>query len=130
MGVDLERTYIRKRKVLIEEVLPYIGVLDKIEIDEHPVKLKSARYQVFQKSTVCTGCGLVGSHFWMEKHRHSGKGQNSDAFHLNLYGVNSDGEEVMMTKDHIVPLGRGGENYVRNMQTMCFDCNQKKADKI
>ena len=49
-------------------------------------------------------------------------------FHLNLYGINN-GEEVMMTKDHIVPKSKGGSNGLKNMQTMCTVCNEIKGNR-
>lgn len=32
--------------------------------------------------------------------------------------------------DHIVPRARGGQNVLWNLQTLCFDCNRGKRDKI
>ena len=34
-----------------------------------------------------------------------------------------------MTKDHVIPKAKGGVDRLRNYQTLCFDCNKKKADK-
>lgn len=34
------------------------------------------------------------------------------------------------TIDHVIPLCRGGENTVDNMQTLCKKCNEEKAGKI
>lgn len=66
--------------------------------------------------------------------RHGAKrAENPDyhpPYHFNLYGINNSGYEVMMTKDHIIPKARGGEDRMDNYQPMCQHCNVKKADRI
>lgn len=101
---------------------------DKIQIaDNIAVKMNSQRYQVFfERGTDCASCGLKGSYFWLEQN----KNQNGVAYHFNLYGIDDDGNEVMLTKDHIIPKSKGGKNHIDNYKTMCEKCNMKKADKI
>ncbi|ASV44553.1 hypothetical protein PBI_SCTP2_538 [Salicola phage SCTP-2] len=37
---------------------------------------------------------------------------------------------TIMTKDHIIPKAEGGNNSMVNLQCLCYDCNQDKADKL
>ncbi|AUT02978.1 HNH endonuclease [Nostoc sp. CENA543] len=40
------------------------------------------------------------------------------------------GLETDLNIDHIIPLARGGQNDISNLQTLCCTCNQRKTDKI
>ncbi len=49
-------------------------------------------------------------------------------YHVNFYSV-VGGVQRMMTHDHIHPRSKGGKHTAKNAQTMCYTCNQLKADK-
>lgn len=94
-----------------------------VEFDGYPVKTFSQRYSVFLNNHKCVVCGLEATHYRLERQI------GAKNYHFNLYGM-KDGEEVLFTKDHIIPRSKGGQNNCYNYQTMCEFCNQEKADAL
>ena len=89
-------------------------------------KFRGWRLSTFvRKGHVCVRCGREGSHFYVERHPNETQGGK----HLNLYAVDPDGTEVLMTVDHIVPKSLGGSNDLSNLQPMCMPCNQEKGNR-
>ncbi len=97
----------------------------KVELDGDIIKGNSQRYQTFfTKGMKCVCCGIEGKYFAKEKH------EKDISYHLNLYGIDNNGQEVLITKDHIIPKSKGGKDELENYQTMCVICNQLKGNKI
>lgn len=126
--LNYDKTYIRSKCIPIGKILPHIANRcdAKLEVFGKSVNVKSLRLQTFQKSNVCVGCGAVGTHFTVDTHRYS----KTVNYHLNMYGFDREGNEVLFTKDHIIPKSRGGKERISNMQTMCVKCNQKKGNNL
>ena len=111
--------------LLKDNPVPYTGEKKEyIELDGVKVKTTSARHTVFLNSMICAICGMKGSFFAIEKI----VADPGTVYHFNLYGI-KDGEEVLFTKDHIVPRSKGGPNHISNYQTLCAVCNHEKDDK-
>lgn len=128
----------RKETYQPEEVLPFLPrakdypknfKLKKVvrDYDGDPIKMGSERYYTFEKSLCCSFCQIKGSFFAKERHvGKDGKPLQNGTYHLNLYAIDDNGNEVLMTKDHIIPKARGGKDRLSNYQTACAVCNEKK----
>jgi len=94
--------------------------------DGNKVKLFSLRLRTFANhGTCCANCGLCGHFFALERHVGS-----QGRYHFNLYGHDEEGNEILFTKDHILPKAKGGPDSLKNMQTMCIICNHLKGDTV
>ena len=111
---------------VLSEVKPY-NHLDRnrrVEFDGDLVKMESQRYRLFKRDgCTCVNCGTEGTYFAKERH------MPNENFHFNLYGLDENDHEVMITKDHITPKSKGGKNTLSNYQVMCYPCNHEKSDK-
>lgn len=99
----------------------------------YKVRTQSLRYRTFVHNLECVECGLKGCFLALEKCLNDEGGneghKEGHGYHLNLYALNELGQEVLMTKDHIRPKSKGGEDKLENLQTMCVKCNGRKGDK-
>lgn len=108
-------------KLSIEPILELI-LSDKpyAYVEGIRVKTGGVRLETFAtKGVDCISCSLKGEFFRIE--------YNTSGAHLNLYAINPYGDEVLMTRDHIIPRSQGGLNNVDNMNTMCTHCNGRRG---
>ncbi|AND74991.1 hypothetical protein pf16_68 [Pseudomonas phage pf16] len=119
-----QSNYNRASIVPLEEVLPSIPFRERRLIGGQMVRAESLRMRTFkEKGQVCAACGLKATHFAIERQVHLKEGP----YHINMYGVDADGDEVLFTHDHIQPRSKGGADHIDNTQTMCGPCNWTKG---
>lgn len=108
------------------QILPYVRIGNnnkvRMDLDGDSVKIKSYRLATFARSTTCVCCGIEGIYFVKKKNA------GDKNFHLELYAIDDNWNEVLMTKDHIKPRSKGGVDKLCNLQTMCVTCNVKKGN--
>jgi len=121
---------IKKEIYSVDQVLSEVKSYDAkegkrfVEFDGDMMKMESQRYRLFKRDgTICVTCKLEGTFFRKERHEHDKQ------FHFNLYGINENNEEILFTKDHIIPKSKGGKNILSNYQVMCYTCNHIKGNK-
>jgi 5-methylcytosine-specific restriction endonuclease McrA len=121
---------IRKEIYTIDEVLnevkPYNPKEGKrfVQFGDDLMKMESQRYRLFKRDGVkCVKCQIEGKFFRKERHKHDTQ------YHFNLYALDANGNEVLMTKDHIIAKANGGKNNLTNYQVLCYPCNHNKGKK-
>lgn len=98
----------------------------RVPVNDVPVRVDSIRLQTFLLSGIkCHHCGLEASFFAIERDRKSEPGAS---YHLNLWGVDQEGEELIFTHDHKLARALGGPDNINNTQTLCGACNWKKGE--
>jgi len=131
--MTISNTYVRLCTVDLAETL---GLLRNAFENRHrrsiiagqEVNTKSLRLQTFvYKGVICAHCGVKATHFALER---SAAMPADSRYHLNLWGIDSAGEDVRFTHDHIVPLARNGPNTLENAQPMCGPCNWAKKSQL
>lgn len=127
--------YERFATISVDEFLPLIGTAETGEVLGKTVGLSSKRLLTIAKETCCGECKVTATFAAIERNNHrKTKAGNSinrpdTGWHVNIYGV-KNGEPVMLTRDHIIPLSLNGPDTLENSQTLCKQCNGKKASKV
>ena len=127
--------YIRHNVVTLDKVssavieaMTAVNV-ERLHLGEHSVGVTSLRLKTFATNFAehgklhCVNCGLEATFFAIENFTRGGKSNP----HVNLYGVNADGIDVLFTHDHRVARVFGGAAILENTQVMCLPCNSRKG---
>ena len=129
----MSKRFIKGKKLTIEEAFYLIEVgedeMIRKEVGGKLTYTNLIGMQMFKaKGCDCKTCSTKGAFFRIEKT----SGPKDKVFcnwHLNLYGYDYLGREVLMTKDHTVPKSQGGPDTLENLEPMCKICNNRKGTK-
>jgi len=127
--------YDRLKTITLEEGFELIStaVEKRVIMDGAAVSVQSTRLTTFLLcGPQCSyeGCVYSGTFFAVERDlKDAGKDGISKPYHLNLWGVDEDGREVLFTHDHKLARCLGGADHVNNTQTMCCWHNWMKSKK-
>lgn len=118
----ISEVFRKYEKVMAREETHHYGVF-RADFKGDSIKFSSHRLWTFTtKGITCVECGIQAEFFAKEKHT-----EDENRYHLNLYALDEDGEEVLMTKDHVEPSSKGGNDHISNYQPMCEPCNHEKG---
>ena len=101
----------------------------KVNLDGYRVNVNSNRLKTFIHSQTCPCCHVQASFFAIEKiyKKYLSNPESKKGYHINLYGLNKDNEEVLFTHDHTLARSLGGADELTNTVTMCSPCNAHKG---
>lgn len=104
---------------------PIDEVLTKVSKNnlEDDVELSDRLLCFLSNGIECAGCGVRGEIFALEETEASCGERKT----YNLYANNF---KTYFTKDHIIPKSKGGQDTIDNYQTMCWECNSHKGNKM
>ena len=133
----MRNNLVRVGKFSIEEVFSKVILTEdnqkekrkipKVYFGDYKVNMTSQRYQLFLlKGIICAHCGIQGQFFSLDQVEHNGV----FTYHFNLIAIDDEGNEILMTKDHILPKSKGGKDIMENYQTMCEPCNLLKRNNV
>lgn len=116
------------------DVLPFVnrGLMDFVGNDKktYRVQIGHRDIRTFARQPACVQCGLKGSKFLLFPSNAVMRHKDKRSGRLVFMGTKDNGEDVLMTIDHIQPRSKNGSNSLKNLQTMCRICNMEKGDKI
>lgn len=132
-----DRKYFRMAALIpVDVMLPILAEKALIQFGDHPSRIRtdSVRLQTYTHGIHCARTGHPIAYFAAECQIHQydravlkGIPFETLNLHINAYAV-VDGQEIMMTSDHIVPKSIGGlDSNVKNRQPMLTTPNGQKA---
>lgn len=112
----------------MKDIMPLIGLgKPKIILEcsrgRFKVKASSLRMETFRLNHICVFCKKEGNIWALNSF------DNLRNPHLNLFHIKNENEIILITRDHIKPLSKGGADTIENSQCLCAPCNSSKGNK-
>lgn len=97
-----------------------------ISVEDHPTRLYRSQYVEIPAPLVISSLRYVQlpKHFYGKA-----KLTNPNLFARDVYHCKYCGETGNLTRDHVIPISRGGTDTWDNVVTACTHCNNKKGDR-
>lgn len=92
-----------------------------IVVEGYKVKVSNPRFRLIRKNNSCVWCTEIATTAWLVADERAKPGDPATFTFLDKK------EQLLFTKDHIMPRKRGGPNADWNYQTMCHQCNGDKG---
>ena len=84
-------------------------------------KKNPEKFSIYSKNNRAMRRGATGKHSFSE--------WEALCYKYNHTCLKCGKTDVKLTPDHIVPLSKGGTNYIDNIQPLCHSCNSSKNNK-
>lgn len=99
----------------------------RVQVGSHEVHVTSLRLRTFYADGAkCYICAKEATHFSADLFSNRPSNQRQIA-HMNMWGVDEDGEELLFTHDHVLARSLGGGDHLGNTKTCCTKCNNQKS---
>lgn len=130
-----KNSYERLQILSIEEVFEAIKNRTVFTFNDRECSPNGVRVRTYYEhgiACVWEGCKCVGKFFAVERQVDRKTAlPRTQSYHLNFYGFNEEGAEVMMTSDHKIPKSREGKKSgIENRQPMCGPHNASKGNEL
>lgn len=103
--------------------------LNKLPKSPEKIRLSKLKKKIRQMRYMCRIRGAIGSHTFEEWEEVKKKYNYRCAMCKGAEPFLSQKIQCL-TEDHIIPIIKGGSNFIDNIQPLCHKCNCIKKDKI
>lgn len=110
--------------ISLEEYLNFLKKSYISKIFNKKTRRNFFRYKMFKKfGFKCQHCSAIGIEVLKIKDINEGEV-------YKVITIDNEGNENFLTIDHIIPKSKNGKNNIKNVQPLCYTCNNKKGNLI